>query len=258
MKVVIFAGGFGTRIGEESVFKPKPMIEIGGKPILWHIMKYYYSFGYNDFIILGGYKQEIIKQYFEDYFLANSDITFNYIDGNMFEVHQNHCEKWNVTVLDTGLNTMTGGRLKRARDYIGNEAFMLTYGDGVSNVDLNALLKQHRESKAMVTLTACQPEPRFGVLEFDGKTKISSFKEKPVNSDQWVNAGFFVCEPEVFDYIEGDAMPWEKAPLQTIAQEGKLHAYKHNGFWKPMDTLKDKTTLEGIWEKGNAPWKVWN
>lgn len=258
MKVVIFAGGFGTRIGEESVFKPKPMIEIGGKPILWHIMKYYYSFGYNDFIILGGYKQEIIKQYFEDYFLANCDITFNYIDGNVFEIHRNHCEKWNVTVLDTGLNTMTGGRLKRARDYIGNEPFLLTYGDGVSNVDLNALIKQHKETEALVTLTACQPEPRFGVLEFDGDTKIASFKEKPVCSDQWVNAGFFVCEPEVFDYIEGDTIPWESTPLQTIAKEGKLHAYKHNGFWKPMDTLKDKTTLEAIWEKGNAPWKVWN
>lgn len=258
MKVVIFAGGFGTRIGEESIYKPKPMVEIGGKPILWHIMKYYSSFGFNDFIILGGYKQEMIKNFFQDYFLANSDVTFSYKDENIINVLESHCEKWNVTVLDTGLNTMTGGRLKRAQKYIGNETFLLTYGDGVSDVDLNKLIQQHKEKGAMVTLTAYQPEPRFGILEYSNETLIKSFKEKPKNSDQWINAGFFVCEPQVFDYIEGDAMPWENVPLRTIAEQGKLHAYKHTGFWKPMDTLKDKTALEEIWNKGNAPWKNWN
>lgn len=258
MKIVIFAGGFGTRIGEESIYKPKPMIEIGGKPILWHIMKYYSSFGYNDFIILSGYKQEMIKAYFNNYFFNHADITFDFTTNGKPMVHNHDCEQWKVTVLDTGLNTMTGGRLKRAKEYIGNERFMLTYGDGVSNVNLDELLKQHENSGAMVTLTACHPEPRFGELEIDDKNVIKAFKEKPKQTNQWVNAGFFVCEPTVFDYISGDAMPWEDEPLKTITAEGKLCAYRHEGFWKPMDTLKDKTTLEKIYEKGNAPWIVWN
>ena len=258
MKVVIFAGGFGTRISEESVFKPKPMIEIGGKPILWHIMKYYSSFGYNDFIILSGYKQEIIKQYFKNYFLNHADITFDFADNSKPTIHANTCENWKVTILDTGLNTMTGGRLKRAQKHIGNERFMLTYGDGLSNVNLDELLKQHEASGAKVTLTACHPEPRFGELKIDDQNVIKSFKEKPKQTAQWVNAGFFVCEPTVFDYIADDTMPWEDEPLKTLAQEGKLYAYRHEGFWKPMDTLKDKTTLESIYKEGKAPWVVWN
>lgn len=258
MKVVIFAGGFGTRISEESIFKPKPMIEIGGKPILWHIMKYYSSFGFNDFIILSGYKQEIIKQYFKNYFLNNADITFNFAKGRDCVIHQSNSEPWNVTVLDTGLNTMTGGRLKRAQKYIGNERFMLTYGDGLSNVDLNELLKQHEKSKAMVTLTACHPEPRFGELIINNENMITSFKEKPKQTNQWVNGGFFVCEPTVFDYIAGDSISWENEPLRQITEEGKLFAYRHEGFWKPMDTLKDKTTLETILKEGQAPWIVWH
>jgi len=258
MKVVIFAGGLGTRIAEESVYKPKPMIELGGKPILWHIMKYYSSFGFNDFIILCGYKQEIIKQYFQNYFLNNSNVTFDYAKNGKCTIHDSNCEHWNVTVLDTGLNTMTGGRLKRAKDYIGNERFMLTYGDGVSDVNINELIKAHEKSKAMVTLTACHPEPRFGELEIDSNNIIKTFKEKPKQTNSWVNAGFFVCEPKVFDYISGDSMPWEDEPLKTIAAEGKLGAYKHEGFWKPMDTLKDKTSLEKILKEGKAPWIVWN
>ena len=255
---MIFAGGFGTRISEESVYKPKPMIEIGGKPILWHIMKYYSSFGYNDFVILSGYKQEIIKQYFQNYFLNHADVTFDYSKDGKTTMHATDCEKWRVTVLDTGLNTMTGGRLKRAKAYLGNERFMLTYGDGLSNVDINALVKHHEKSGALVTLTACHPEPRFGELEIDDKNVIRSFKEKPQQTKQWVNAGFFVCEPGVFDYISGDAMPWEDEPLKTIAEEGKLSAYRHEGFWKPMDTLKDKTALESILKEGKAPWIVWH
>lgn len=258
MKVVIFAGGFGTRISEESVFKPKPMIEIGGKPILWHIMKYYSSFGHNDFIILSGYKQEIIKQYFKNYFTNHADISFNFAKNGDCVIHQTNCEPWNVTVLDTGLNTMTGGRLKRAQKYIGKEPFMLTYGDGLSNVDLNELLEQHKKSKAMVTLTACHPEPRFGELIIDDQNMITSFKEKPKQTSQWINGGFFVCEPSVFDYIAGDEISWENEPLRQITAEGKLYAYRHEGFWKPMDTLKDKTTLETILKEGKAPWIVWH
>ena len=258
MKVVIFAGGLGTRIGEESVYKPKPMIEIGGKPILWHIMKYYSSFGYNEFVILGGYKQEMIKQYFKNYFISNSDITFDFQNSGNIEIHNSNCEKWKVTVLDTGLNTMTGGRLKRARDIIGNEPFMLTYGDGVSNVDINELVKVHESHNGLVTLTACNPAARIGELNIDENHVITEFKEKPKQVNSWVNAGFFVCEPSVFDYIEGDAMPWEDVPLKTIASEGKLYAFKHAGFWMPMDTLKDKTTLEKIYKEGNAPWVIWN
>ncbi len=257
MKVVIFAGGFGTRICEESVYKPKPMIEIGGKPILWHIMKYYSSFGHNEFIILGGYKQEIIKQYFNNYFLSSCDITYDYNSSDIIKVRCNNCENWKVTVVDTGLNTMTGGRLKRVKDFIGNETFLLTYGDGVSNVNINEVIKQHKESGATVTLTAYKPEQRFGLLDFDGDIKIRSFKEKPKDIDQWINAGYFVCEPECIDYISGDSMPFEDEPLTNLAKDGKLFAYKHKGFWKPMDTLKDKTALEDIWNKGNAPWKIW-
>lgn len=256
MKVVIFAGGFGTRISEESIYKPKPMIELDGKPILWHIMKYYSSFGYNDFIILCGYKQEVIKQYFKNYFLNHANITFDFSPNGKCAMHDNACENWKVTVLDTGLNTMTGGRLKQAQKYIGKERFMLTYGDGLSNVDLKALLKQHEKSGALVTLTACHPEPRFGELIIDDQNVITSFKEKPKQTTQWVNAGFFVCEPAVFDYISGDAMPWEDEPLKKISAAGKLCAYRHEGFWKPMDTLKDKTELENILKEGKAPWIV--
>ena len=260
MKVVIFAGGFGTRISEESVYKPKPLIEIGGMPILWHIMKIYSHYGFNDFIILGGYKQEMIKKYFQDYFLVNCDVTFNYADAATYQVHNNICEKWNVTVVDTGLETMTGGRLKRIKNYVGDKPFMLTYGDGVGDIDLKALLAQHKKTKALVTLTAYCPEQRFGTIEF-GKgtlaTKVSCFKEKIKDPEKWINAGFFVVDPKALDYIEGDSMPWEQKPLQTIASEGKLHAYRHEGFWMCMDTLKDKTDLEKLWDKGKGPWKVW-
>ena len=257
MKVVLLAGGFGTRISEESHLKPKPMIEIGEMPILWHIMKIYSSYGYNDFVICCGYKQHVIKQFFADYFLHRSDITFDFSDNNKVTIHNNVAEPWKVTLVDTGLNTMTGGRIKRVQKYIGNEPFFLTYGDGVSDVNINELLSYHKKYNKLVTLTAVQPGGRFGALEINGQELITNFKEKKLEDGGWINAGFMVVEPEVFDYIEGDKTVFENDPLVKIAREQELVAYRHNGFWQCMDTMRDKMHLEELWESGNAPWKKW-
>lgn len=257
MKVVILAGGFGTRISEESYLKPKPMIEIGGQPILWHIMKYYFSFGFTEFIICAGYKQQVIKEYFADYYLHRSDITFDFKDGNQITIHNNFAEPWKVTVVDTGLNTMTGGRIKRVEDYIGNEPFMLTYGDGVCDVDLMKLLKKHKESNALVTLTGVQPGGRFGVLDIHKGDKITTFAEKKIEDGGWVNGGFMVVEPEVLTMITGDSIVFEKEPLESCATSGKLFAFKHSGFWQCMDTMRDREKLEELWSGGIAPWKKW-
>jgi glucose-1-phosphate cytidylyltransferase len=257
MKVVILAGGFGTRISEESHLKPKPMIEIGPRPILWHIMKIYSSFGYNDFVICLGYKGYCIKEYFAHYFLHESDVTFDFRHENERIIHHHSAEPWTVTLVDTGLETMTGGRVKRVREYLGNEPFMLTYGDGVSDVNLQALLSFHKEHGKIATLTSTQPSGRFGALSLADSHKIVSFQEKPKGDGGWVNAGFFVLQPEIFDYIEGDSTILELGPLETLANKGELFAYKHKGFWQPMDTVRDKVLLEEYWTKGTAPWKRW-
>lgn len=257
MKVVILAGGYGTRISEESMFRPKPMIEIGEYPILHHIMKYYSYFGFNEFIICCGYKANIIKEYFANYFLHTSDVTFDFRFGGNMIIHENATEPWRVTVIDTGLYTETGGRIKRIRKYTENEPFLLAYGDGVSNVDLNALIDFHKGHTPIVTLTAVQPSGRFGAIDVDANGTISSFKEKPKGDVGWVNGGFFVCQPDVFDYIEGDSSVWEREPLERIMNASNLAAYKHHGFWSPMDTVRDKVYLEELWKKGNAPWKIW-
>ena len=257
MKVVILAGGLGTRISEESYLKPKPMITIGEQPILWHIMKYYSSFGFHDFVICCGYKGHIIKEYFADYYLHRSDVTFDFSAENRMTVHQNVAEPWRVTVVDTGLNTKTGGRVKRVRKYIGNEPFMLTYGDGVSDVDLNALLNQHKSSGKIVTLTGIQPGGRFGVLDLEGQT-VTGFLEKAKEDGGWINGGFMVMNPEVFDYLSvEESCILERKPLETLAQEGNLGIYKHPGFWQCMDTQRDRFKLEGLWQSGNAPWQIW-
>ena len=257
MKVVILAGGLGTRISEESHLKPKPMIEVGDAPILWHIMKYYSSYGFNEFIICCGYKGYVIKEYFADYYLHRSDITFDFSDNNKMIVHNNVAEPWKVTVIDTGLNTMTGGRLKRIQKYVGNETCMMTYGDGVSDVDLDALLKFHREHGKAATLTAIQPGGRFGVLDIDDSQTVRQFSEKAKEDGGWINAGFMVLEPEAFSYIEGDQIYFEKEPLENMAKDGKLAAYRHEGFWKCMDTMRDKGMLDELWNSGKAPWKCW-
>ena len=257
MKVVILAGGFGTRISEESHLIPKPMIEIGEKPILWHIMKYYSSYGFNEFVICGGYKQVIIKEYFSNYFLHMSDITFDFTEHNKVVVHQKYLDPWKVTIVDTGLETMTGGRIKRIQNYIGDEPFMLTYGDGVSDVNIHELLKFHQEQNRYATLTAIQPGGRFGLLDIDDADMINQFKEKRNEESGWINGGFMVLEPQVFEYIEGDQTTFEREPLEQLAKQGQLMAYKHVGFWQCMDTLRDKEALEAIWKKGNAPWKRW-
>ena len=257
MKVVILAGGLGTRISEESHLKPKPMIEVGDAPILWHIMKYYSSYGFNEFIICCGYKGYVIKEYFADYYLHRSDITFDFSDNNKMIVHNNVAEPWKVTVIDTGLNTMTGGRLKRIQKYVGNEPCMMTYGDGVSDVNLDALLKFHREHGKAATLTAIQPGGRFGVLDIDDSQTVRQFSEKAKEDGGWINAGFMVLEPEAFSYIEGDQTYFEKEPLENMAKDGNLAAYRHEGFWKCMDTMRDKGMLDELWNKGNAPWKCW-
>ena len=257
MKVVILAGGFGTRISEESDNKPKPMIEIGGKPILWHIMKIYSNYGYNDFIICCGYKGYIIKEYFANYFLHMADVTFD-MANNTMSVLRKSAEPWKVTLIDTGLTTMTGGRIRRIEEYVHGERFMLTYGDGVGNIDLPALVRFHEKSGRYATLTAVQPFGRFGALDFGSGDSVASFTEKPKGDGAWINAGFFVCEPEVFGYIdEGDATIWERGPLESLAREGQLGAYRHENFWRPMDTLRDKNELEKLWAQGEAPWKVW-
>ena len=259
MKVVILAGGLGTRISEESHLKPKPMITIGEQPILWHIMKYYSSFGFHDFVICCGYKGHIIKEYFADYYLYRSDVTFDFSAENRMTIHQNVAEPWRVTLVDTGLNAQTGARVKRVQKYIGDEPFMLTYGDGVGTVDLNALLETHRSNSAVVTLTAIQPGGRFGGLDVEeGSGLIRGFREKAREDGGWVNGGFMVMEPSVFDYLDWDE--WcilERTPLENLAREGKLGIYKHPGFWQCMDTQRDRSLLEGLWAGGQAPWRVW-
>ncbi|CAM4092829.1 glucose-1-phosphate cytidylyltransferase [Bacillus manliponensis] len=258
MKVVILAGGYGTRISEESHSKPKPMIEIGGKPILWHIMKIYSHYGYNDFIICLGYKGHVIKEFFADYYLHTSDVTFDFANKNMLTIHNNVSEPWRVTLVDTGLDTMTGGRIKRIKKFIENERFMLTYGDGVSNVDISALEAYHAQAGGHITLTAIQPGGRFGVLDIDDNTnRIERFVEKSLEDGGWINGGFMIVEPGVFNYIEGNQTIFERSPLERIASEKKLNAYKHYDFWQCMDTQRDKDILEGLWKKNIAPWKVW-
>ncbi|MEJ8800608.1 glucose-1-phosphate cytidylyltransferase [Pontibacter sp. H249] len=258
MKAVILAGGYGTRISEESGVRPKPMVEIGGKPILWHIMKIYSHHGINDFVICCGYKSHIIKEYFANYCLYNSDVTFD-MRKNSMEVHQNNTESWKVTLVDTGEGTMTGGRLKRVREYIGDDTFCLTYGDGVSDVDVTELVNFHKQQGTLATLTAVQQPGRFGAFNLaSGVTRINQFKEKPTGGDMpWINGGFFVLEPQVIDYIENDSTIWERDPMEKLAEEGELSAYRHTGFWQPMDTLRDKNVLEELWQKGEAPWNVW-
>ncbi len=256
MKAVLLAGGFGTRISEESHLKPKPMIEIGGMPILWHIMKHYSSYGINEFVICAGYKQHIIKEWFANYYLHTSDITFDLSQGNLMTIHSNQAEPWKVTVVDTGLNTMTGGRIKRIRPYIGDEAFLLTYGDGVSDVDIRETIAFHRKAGRLATMTAILPESRFGVLDIDGD-RVKGFREKSRADSGWINAGFMVLEPAVFDYISGDDTVFERDPLENLVKDGELSCYKHMGFWQCMDTLRDKERLEKLWAKGEAPWKTW-
>ena len=257
MKAVILAGGLGTRISEETIVKPKPMIEIGGKPILWHIMKIYSKYGVNDFIVCLGYKGYIIKEYFANYFLHMSDVTFD-VASNSMEVHHKYAEPWRVTLVDTGESTMTGGRMKRVASYLQAEkTFCLTYGDGVSDVNIVALLKFHEQHGGLATLTATYPPGRFGALDIKSDNRITVFKEKPKGDGGMINGGFFVLSPKVLDLIDGDDMPWEHDPLEILASRGELHAYEHKGFWQPMDTLRDKQYLEELWAKGNAPWKVW-
>lgn len=256
MKVVLLAGGFGTRISEESQFKPKPMISIGGMPILWHIMKEYAYYGYDDFVICAGYKQEYIKEYFSNYYLHNSNITFDFKHENKVTVHENDSEPWNVTIVDTGLNTMTGGRVKRIAPYVGNETFMLTYGDGVCDVPIDRLVEFHKSHGRICTMTAVKPEGRFGILDIEGDT-IKSFREKSQKDVGFINGGYMVLEPQIFDYIEGDDTTFEREPLEKIASENQLMAFKHNGFWQCMDTMRDREKLEVLWENNKAPWKVW-
>ncbi len=258
MKVVILAGGFGTRISEESQFRPKPMIEIGGKPILWHIMKIYSHYGFNDFIICCGYKGYYIKEYFANYFLHESDVTFDFREGERKIIHAQHTEPWRVTLVDTGYDTMTGGRLKRIEQYVGDSAFMMTYGDGVSDVDIGKLLAFHETQGKIATVTAIRPAGRYGALSFDAETKrVEAFQEKPLGDGNFVSGGFFVFEPKIFGLLENDATVLELEPLKRLAENGELMAYRHDGFWQSMDTLRDKKLLEKLWEMGNAPWKVW-
>jgi len=257
MKLVILAGGLGTRLSEETAIKPKPMVEVGGRPILWHILKIYSSFGINEVIICGGYRADVIKDFFHGYFIRNADVTFD-MRNDSIEVHSAQREPWRVTVVDTGQDTMTGGRVRRVREHIGNERFHLTYGDGVADLDINALNAFHEREGALVTLTAVSPPGRFGALMLhEGSHKIASFREKPRGDGAWVNGGFFVVEPEALDYIAGDGTSWEQEPLRDLARDGKLSAYRHEGFWQAMDTLRDKNYLEDLWAKGKAPWKRW-
>lgn len=258
MKAVILAGGYGTRLSEETIVKPKPMVEIGGKPILWHIMKEYSYYGINEFIICLGYKGYIIKEYFANYFLHQSDVTFD-MNNNRMHIHNNYCEPWKVTLVDTGEGTLTGGRLKKVKEYIGKDSFCFTYGDGVSDVNIKELIRFHKEQKesgVLATLTAVNPPGRYGALDLNNN-RVNNFKEKPQGDDSWINGGYFVLEPEVIDLIEGSQTSWEREPLENLAKEGKLAAYKHSGFWLPMDTLRDKMRLEEMWDLKQAPWKVW-
>ena len=256
MKVVILAGGFGTRLSEETSLKPKPMVEIGGHPILWHIMKIYSSYGFNEFVILLGYKGHIIKEFFSNYFLHQSNVTFD-LKNNTMDIHQNASEPWKVTLLETGLNTLTGGRIKKAKSFIGDNDFLLTYGDGVSDVNVLDLVAFHKSHGKNISMTAVQPAGRYGALDIKEDNSILSFKEKPKGDGGWINGGFFVCKPEVFDYIEGDLTSLEEEPLKSLASDGELMSFKHDGFWQPMDTLRDKKNLCQLWDSGNAPWKKW-
>ena len=259
MKVVLLAGGFGTRISEESQFKPKPMIEIGGKPILWHIMKEYAYYGFNEFIVCAGYKQHVIKEWFADYFLHSSDVTFDYREGkNEMTVHESHCEPWKVTVVDTGLNTMTGGRIKRIQKYVGNESFLMTYGDGVCDVDIKALVEFHQQHGKIATLTAVQIEQEKGVLDIGGDNAVKAFREKQKSDGASINAGYMVLNPEIFDYLEGDDTIFEKEPMNRLAAEGQLRSYMHKGFWQCMDNKREMEMLEKLLAKNKAPWKKWD
>ena len=256
MKVLILAGGLGSRLSEETTLKPKPMVEIGGKPILWHIMKIYSHYGFNDFIILCGYKGYMIKEYFANYYRHMSDLTID-MTSNTITHHANHAEPWKVTMIDTGLETMTGGRIKKVQRYIGNEPFMLTYGDGVSDININELIKFHKKHEKAITMTSVQPEGRYGSLLLEN-SKVTAFQEKPKGDGAWINAGFFVCQPEVFSFIpDGDKIIFEREPLESLAKANELYTYKHEGFWKPMDTLRDKTQLEELIENKKAPWIKW-
>ncbi|OGM27073.1 glucose-1-phosphate cytidylyltransferase [Candidatus Woesebacteria bacterium RIFCSPLOWO2_01_FULL_39_61] len=257
MKVVILAGGYGTRISEETGVRPKPMVEIGGKPILWHIMKIYSHYGVNDFIICLGYKGEVIKDYFANYHLDNADVTFNLAEHSL-EVHKNGAENWKVTLVDTGSDTLTGGRIKRIKNYVGGETFCLTYGDGVGDINIKRLVDFHSKQKVLATLTAVQVPSRFGGFTLKGtQTKITDFREKPKIDSTWINGGFFVLDPGIFDYIEGDQTVWEQEPMIALSRDGQLTAFRHEGYWQNMDTLRDKNLLEEIWKSGQAPWKVW-
>ena len=255
LRAVILAGGLGTRISEETSVRPKPMVEIGGMPILWHIMKIYSAYGINDFVVCCGYKGYVIKEYFANYFLHQADVTLDLCENKM-QIHNNHCERWRVTLVDTGEKTMTGGRLKRVRKYVGDETFCLTYGDGVSDVHIGQLIDFHKQQGRLATVTAVRPPGRFGALEMNG-FMIKGFSEKPRGDGGWINGGFFVLEPDVFDLIESDNMPWENSPMEELAHKGQLVAYQHDGFWHPMDVMRDRNYLDELWASGKAPWKVW-
>jgi len=258
MRALILAGGFGTRLSEETDIKPKPMVEVGGKPILWHIMKTYSHYGINEFVILLGYKGYYIKEYFTNYYLHQSDVTIDMSSGDI-EVHNNSSEPWKVTLLDTGLNTMTGARVKKAKDHIGNEPFLLTYGDGLANIDIQATLDFHKKHGKLMTMTSAQPDGRFGALDINENDKVVAFKEKPRGDDSWINAGYFICQPEVLDYIpQGDDAVLEQEPLKNLAKDGQIYTYKHNDFWMPMDSLRDKIKLNEMCEAQDAPWMVWD
>ncbi|MCF2491088.1 glucose-1-phosphate cytidylyltransferase [Dyadobacter sp. CY347] len=256
MKVVLLAGGLGTRLSEETVLKPKPMVEIGGSPILWHIMKIYAAHGFNDFVICLGYKGYVIKEYFANYFLHQSDVTFDMRENKM-EILNSQAEPWKVTLVDTGMDTMTGGRIKRVKQYLDGQPFLLTYGDGVGNVNISELVAFHQREQKLLTVTAVQPSGRFGALNISESNEVLSFLEKPRGDGAWINGGFFVCQPEILDYIGEDQSVFEKEPLENIAKDGQMAAFKHSGFWKPMDTLRDKQELENLWGSQEAPWKIW-
>ena len=256
MQVVILAGGLGTRLSEETVLKPKPMVEVGEMPILWHIMKSYSSYGFNQFVICLGYKGYIIKEYFANYFLHKSNVTID-LKNNKLNFHNSEAEPWEITLVDTGLNTMTGGRIKRIKNHINNETFMLTYGDGLADININELVSFHKSHNKLCTVTSVQPSGRFGGIQMNKEMVVTSFMEKPKGDGNWINGGYFVCEPGIFDYIQGDETLWERDPLENLSANGQLLAYKHTGFWKPMDTLRDKIELENEWQTGKAPWKKW-
>lgn len=258
MKVVILAGGLGTRLSEETALKPKPMVEIGGMPIIWHIMKTYAHYGHNEFIVCCGYKANVIKDYFKNYFLHNSDVTFSLSD-NSVEVHNKYAEAWRVTLVDTGHDTQTGGRLKRVSNYLDDQPFCFTYGDGVGNININELISFHLQHGRQATLTATRPKGRYGVIEFNHNSDaVASFREKPEGDTSWINGGFFVLEPRVIERIEADHVSWEEEPLTSLARDGELMAFRHDNFWQPMDTLRDKIYLDKLWSEGNAPWKIWS